>query len=79
MIRYSEPLYIAVFESPSFHFMCTGTSKVDAERSMRLALRHHTNEYRLDPDWWIDDDITVITSYIGQPLRDYQSMSKGVE
>lgn len=79
MIKHSEPLYIAVFESPNFHFMCTGTSKVDAERCMRLALQHHTTEYRLDPDWWIDDDIMVITSYIGQPLRDYQSLSRGVE
>jgi|13_taG_2_1085334.scaffolds.fasta_scaffold16049_3 hypothetical protein len=79
MINHSEPFYIAVFESPSFHFMCTGTSKVKAERSMRLALQHHTRQYRLEPEWWIDDDITVITTYMGEPLRDYQSLSQGVE
>lgn len=71
--------YIAVFESPSFHFMTTGTSKLDAERGMRLALQHHTKQYGLNPDWWIDDDIMVMASYIGQPLRDYQSLSQGVD
>ena len=79
MIKHSEPFYLAVFESPSFHFMTTGTSKVDAERSMRLALQHHTREYRLAPDWWTDDDIMVITTYMGQPLRDYHPLSRGVE
>jgi hypothetical protein len=69
-------IYRANYESRNFSFEAYGKTKEDAKASLIIGLLRHMHQYDLDPDWYYEDDISVVGSQLNTPYRDY-SIIKG--
>ena len=69
-------IYRANYESRNFSFEAYGKTKEDAKASLMIGLLRHMHQYDLDPDWYCEDDISIVEYQLNTPYRDY-SIIKG--
>jgi hypothetical protein len=69
-------IYRANYESRNFSFEAYGKTKENAKASLMIGLLRHMHQYDLDPDWYYEDDISVVEYQLDTPYRDY-SIIKG--
>jgi hypothetical protein len=63
-------IYRAEYDSRNFEFVGYGTTESQAKKTLMLALKRHTKQFKLDKDWYYKDDIFVLEYEIGEPYRD---------
>lgn len=66
----SRVIWRATFTSRSFDFAAYGETKTGAKEALKLGLKHHTNQYNCAPDWWNEEDISVLEVKLGAAYRD---------
>jgi len=64
----------ASYESPNFYFEGYGSTRTEALKTLRAALKIHTKEYELERGWFEADDFNVETIGFGIPYRDHNTM-----
>jgi len=50
-------IFRAWYDSRSFHFECYSKTKDGAINTMKQALKDHTEQYKLEDDWYYEDSI----------------------
>jgi hypothetical protein len=69
-------IYCAKYDSLNFSFEGYGSTQNQAKKTLMLALKLHTKQYKCDKDWYYKDDIFVVEYELGKPYRDYSEIKE---
>jgi len=62
--------HIATLESAHFTFTAAAPSESEARANLISGLKRHGKEYRLAKNWYVEDDISIISVEAGGCTRD---------
>jgi hypothetical protein len=66
-------IYRAYYDSRNFHFEAYSQEEALARFNVLVALRKHTKQYNLEPDWFMygeSDCIECVDYQLNKPYRD---------